>query len=89
MPHYRSLAWVDADQPDRDRQAPARSSIAIFDAKDAAREGGANVIETNICAAEVLRRQLPEAQGAIILRGLGPTYTNGESPAMLGIPIGV
>ena len=85
---YRSLAWVDADQPmgiDRHR----RSSIAIFDAKDAARDCGANVIETNICAAEVLKHQLPEAQGAIILRGLGQTYTNAESPAMLGIPIGV
>jgi hypothetical protein len=32
---YRSLAWVDADQPDRDRQAPARSSIAIFDPRAA------------------------------------------------------
>lgn len=47
---YRSLAWVDADQPDRDRQAPARSSIAIFDAKDAARDCGANVIQTNVFA---------------------------------------
>jgi hypothetical protein len=47
------------------------------------------VIETNIFAAEVLKHQLPEAQGAIILRGLGQTYTNAESPAMLRIPIGV
>jgi hypothetical protein len=46
------------------------------------------VIETNICAAEVLKRQLPEAQGAIYC-GFSATYTNGESPAMLGIPIGV
>jgi hypothetical protein len=47
------------------------------------------VIETNICAAEVLKRQLPEAQGAIYCGVLGQTYTNGESAAMLGIPIGV
>jgi hypothetical protein len=37
------------------------------------------VIETNICAAEVLKHQLPEAHGAMILRGLGQTYTNAES----------
>jgi hypothetical protein len=42
------------------------------------------VIETNICAAEVLKHQLPEAQGAIILRGLGQTYTNAENRGHAG-----
>jgi hypothetical protein len=37
------------------------------------------VIETNLCAAEVLKHQLPEAQGAIICS---------VSATMLGIPVG-
>jgi hypothetical protein len=48
---YRSLAWVDADQP-IGIESPARFSIAIFDVKDAARDRGANVIGTNIFAAD-------------------------------------
>ena len=42
---------------------------------------------TNIFVAEVLKHQMPEAQGAMVLRGLGQTYTNAEAAAMLGIPI--
>src|SRR5580704_6623589 len=80
---YRSLAWVEANQPIGKRQAPARSSITTVGAKDAARDCRANVIETNIFAAEVLKHQFPEAQ-----RGLGRTYTNTEAVAMLRIPIG-
>jgi hypothetical protein len=36
---YRSLAWVDADQPDRDRRAPPRSSIPIAHAKGKQSQG--------------------------------------------------
>jgi hypothetical protein len=83
---YRSLAWVDADQPDRDRQAPARSSIAIFHAKDAARDCGANVIETNICAAEVLKHQLPEAQPATVLLSLPQLIPTRKPRPYCGFP---
>ena len=50
---------------------------------------GANVIETNICAAEVLKHQSPQAQGAIILRGLSQTYANAKALPCWGFPSGV
>jgi hypothetical protein len=42
------------------------------------------VIGTNIFAAEVLKHQWPEAQGAMVLRALGETYTNAESRGHAG-----
>jgi hypothetical protein len=54
------------------------------DAKDAARDCGANVIETNICAAEVLKRQLPEAQGAIYCGFSAKLIPTGKAPPCWG-----
>ena len=46
------------------------------------------MIETNIFAAEVLEHQLPEAQGAMVLRVSAKLISTRKAAAMLGIPIG-
>jgi hypothetical protein len=44
------------------------------------------VIETNICAAEVLKRQLPEAQGAIYCGVSAKLIPTGKAPPCWGFP---
>jgi RNA polymerase sigma-70 factor, ECF subfamily len=67
-----------------------REGGGFVDAADALSTDGAQVVETNILAREVLKAiaQLPEAQRETVLLAYGEGYTYAEVASALGIPIG-
>jgi RNA polymerase sigma-70 factor (ECF subfamily) len=67
-----------------------RQGGGFVDAEDALTSDGAQVIETNILAAEVLEAigRLPEAQRETVLLVYGEGYSYAEAASALGIPVG-
>ena len=67
-----------------------REGGGFVDAEEALSSDGAQVIETNILAAEVLRAigGLPEAQRETVLLVYGEGFSYAEAASALGIPIG-
>ena len=67
-----------------------REGGGFVDAEDALSSDGAQVIETNILAAEVLRAigELPEAQRETVLLVYAEGYSYADAASALGIPIG-
>jgi RNA polymerase sigma-70 factor (ECF subfamily) len=67
-----------------------REGGGFVDAEEALTSDGAQVIETNILAAQVLRAigGLPEAQRETVLLVYGEGFSYAEAATTLGIPIG-
>jgi RNA polymerase sigma-70 factor (ECF subfamily) len=67
-----------------------REGGGFVDAEEALSSDGAQVIETNILAAQVLRAigGLPEAQRETVLLVYGEGFSYAEAATTLGIPIG-